>query len=165
MTSCWLLPFNLLGYCIGQNTNIVRHFVLFSDYVITINVITSRAIIATPSVRRMVRRCVRLSPSVGHTSDILRTYSGQTPDTSMDTRHNPGPSAGRYSRRVNTTQCAMPVETSASRNINVSWSFARWHHILYSWHFSHNAPCLFCSFTLPSTSKMYRLVIFYVEHW
>jgi len=84
----------LLKYCSSQNTNIVRHFVLFSDYVITIYVITPRAIIATPSVRRTVRRtvrrCVRISPSGGHTSDIPRTYSGQTPDTSMDTGHNPG---------------------------------------------------------------------------
>jgi len=76
-----------------------------SDYVITIYVITSLAIIATPSVRRTVPRCVRFSPSGGHTSDIPRTYSGQTPDTSMDTGHNPGlsggRSAGRY-RGVNT---------------------------------------------------------------
>jgi len=49
----------------------------FSDYVITIYVITSRAIIATPSVRRTVRRCVRLSPSGGHTPDIQRTNAGQ----------------------------------------------------------------------------------------
>jgi len=64
----------------------------FSDYVITIYVITSRVIIAPPSVRRTVRRtvrrCVRLSPSGGHTSDIPRTYSGQTPYTSMNTGHN-----------------------------------------------------------------------------
>jgi len=70
----------ILKYCSGQNTNIVRHFVLFSDYVITIYVITSRAIIATPSVRwtirRTVQRCVRLSPSGGHTSDIQRTNAG-----------------------------------------------------------------------------------------
>jgi len=52
--------------------------------------------------RRTVRRCVRLSPSGGHTLDIPRTYSGQTPDTSMDTGHNRGPSGGQY-RRVNIT--------------------------------------------------------------
>jgi len=89
----------------GQNTNLMSDILFyFSDYVITIYVIISRAIIATPSVRRTVRRCVWLSPSNGHTSDIPRTYSGQTPGTSMNTGHNPGPSAraGRY-RRVNTT--------------------------------------------------------------
>jgi len=49
----------------------------------TLYVITSRAIIATPSPsgwhdRRTFRRCVRLSPSAGHTSDIPRTYIQRT---------------------------------------------------------------------------------------
>jgi len=81
-----------LMYCSGQNTNIVRHVRLFSDYVITIYVIIPRAIIATPSVRPTVRRTVRrkrppdgpaLRPNftvrwtyVGHTPDIQRTNAG-----------------------------------------------------------------------------------------
>jgi len=84
----------LLKYRSSQNTIIVRHFVLFSDYVITIYVITPRAIIATPSVRRIVRRtrppdgpALRPTFTVRRTyvEHIPRTYSGQTPDTSMDT--------------------------------------------------------------------------------
>jgi len=66
-------------------------------------------------------------------ADIPRTYSGQTPDTSMDTGHNPGPSggpsAGRY-RRMNTTlliymhtRCDHQSTRMSNNNVRYTGSF------------------------------------------
>jgi len=77
----------LLKYCGSQNTNIVRHFVLFSDYVITIYVITPRAIIATPSVRRTVQWTVcRTIPSCEHHKRYMPIDIAASP---IDTQNSP----------------------------------------------------------------------------
>jgi len=61
----------------GQNTYIMTNILFYlSDYVITIYVIISRAIIATPSVRRTGPPD---GPALRLTFTVRRTYVGHTP--------------------------------------------------------------------------------------